>query len=206
LRYGGKNIIFDNSGGDVEAIIKYEQVTPEIKAELQEQSDDTYKKLTVNEKSGVDGYTLSDYIDINTGLREKHGISDELEPEIQAKIEYIDAAMDKFELARNIVVFRGDEAEHYRDWKVGKIEYLHGYTSTSVSESVVRENYTEYLGDRIKADRVIIEINVPKGTPSMYIGENTQAATNEEELLLKRGLKYKIIDRKDKFLKLEVVP
>jgi len=53
----------------------------------------------------------------------------------------------------------------------------------------------------------MIEIRVPKATNSIYIGSNTAYHKgNEYELLLGRGLNYKVIDRQKYRMIIEVTP
>ena len=50
-----------------------------------------------------------------------------------------------------------------------------------------------------------ITILVPKTTPCLFIGENTAFHSYQGELLLKRGLKYKVLSKTEDSMTLEVV-
>ena len=51
---------------------------------------------------------------------------------------------------------------------------------------------------------LMLEILVPKGTPCMFVGQNTSYSAYQGELILGRGLKYRVLEKTDKKLVLEV--
>jgi hypothetical protein len=51
----------------------------------------------------------------------------------------------------------------------------------------------------------MLEIRVPAGTKGLYIGEKTGFKVNQAELLLNRGLRYKVIEKSVGSMLLEVV-
>ena len=55
-----------------------------------------------------------------------------------------------------------------------------------------------------KENAIMLEIRVPRGTPSLYVGDNS-AYEFEAEFLLGRDLSFKVIDIIDDRLILEVV-
>jgi hypothetical protein len=101
------------------------------------------------------------------------------------------------------VAFRGDEAKYYEGWNIGDIKQLKAYTSTSVSSDVAQAFKDEVQGSGRAS--IMLEINVPKGTRGLYIGDNTGYDEKEAELLLGRGLYFKVVGRKGDILKLEAV-
>ncbi|MDR3087825.1 MAG: hypothetical protein LBU45_07750, partial [Azoarcus sp.] len=57
------------------------------------------------------------------------------------------------------------------------------------------------------SEPLILEVRVPSGTRSLYIGSNTAykgGSKNETELLLGRGLKYYVVEKKPGRMVLEV--
>jgi len=128
---------------------------------------------------------------------------DPMTPEVSRSIGLIDSAMDKFSLDKDIVVFSGTKASHYADWKVGDIKSIDAFLSTSVSRKK-----SEVFFKKIKRRSnppVMLEIYVPKGIKSIYIGDNTNYQDLEDEFLLGHGLKYKVVARIKDVLRLEVV-
>ena len=85
------------------------------------------------------------------------------------------------------------------------------YFSTAIDDKSAREYH-----DKVKAkggEPIMIEVRVPRGTMSMYIGSNTDVTLDkpevkdEHELLLAHGLKYRVLERdyEKKRMVLEVI-
>jgi hypothetical protein len=188
-----------NKGVDV-GVAKFDPVADELKERLQRQSDEVYGCLTAEEREAVDAYTDKIYLDINRYL---NGGAYKY-PKTPDYVNLIDSAMAKFELEDRITVYKGAEAVYYAHWKVGDIEPISVFLSTSISEDVAR--YFKNFKERWKYDEIILEINVPKGTRGIYIGNNTAFPSPQDEFFLGRGgLKYRVIERDRNILKLEVV-
>jgi len=200
------------------SIPKFEPLTKDEVAKLQQQSNDVYSnKLTKGsdprfaEKNALDGYTNGTYDAVNSLL---YGVSEEPEWRqelLLADIKLIDSAMDKWEQKDNIIVYRGARAKRYEGWAVGDERTIPAFVSTSVSKREAQRfcKYAEKEGDT----PIMIEIYVPKGARGIYIGENSAYPDQknaeflkEGEFLLGRGSKYRVIERNDNLLKLEVIP
>ncbi|GHT87948.1 hypothetical protein AGMMS49960_05580 [Betaproteobacteria bacterium] len=170
---------------------------------LQSQSDEVYRtKLTkggrFTEKGALDEYTNGSHYDVNPRL---YG-SKPMTPEVQRDIALIDAAMQKFHLDRDVVAFSGTKASHFADWNVGDTREIPAYLSTALDEKVAKAFAKK------DAAPLMLEIRVPGGTRSLYLGGNTAykgGGKNETELLLGRGLKYKVIEKTPDRMVLEVV-
>ena len=191
-----QNIGLQNAGNS--DIISYKVLTkPEID-ELQKQSDDVYKnKLTIDERTGLNYYTADDYKPLNDYL---YGFG-EGSTIIKDRIAQIDSAIDKFSLKEDIIVYRGTDNRYYSDWETGDVKTIDAYISSAVTKEEAEAYYK-----RVDLEPVMLEISVRKGTKSFYVGENNPEYGSEDELLLGRGLKYKVIERVGKTLKLEVIP
>jgi hypothetical protein len=175
-------------------------VTDAVKEELQQQSDAVYEMLTNSEREAVDYYTLLGSKAINSSLRDERYDSDK----IRGYAESIDSAMGKFELKRDIIAYRGDEARWYDDWEVNDVKPLKAFTSASVSETVAREKFADEAENRGERP-IFIEIYIPKGTRGIYIGSNTAYRHNQDEFLLGCGLNYRVTEKKGNILKLEAI-
>lgn len=161
---------------------------------MQKSSAECYNKLTSDEKKAMYEYTMSGYQDINDFLNNKFEGYDNT----QDFIEKIDNAISKYELKENLVTFRGSNKKHYLNYDVGDIINEKMYYSTSLNENIAKTFFND------KATPIMLEINVPKGTPSIYVGTNTDYDF-EAELLLGRNLKYKVLEKTDARMKLEVI-
>ena len=182
-------------------IIDYKALTkPEIN-ELQKQSDDVYKnKLTTDELVALTDYVGDGYEHINTYLYSENKNS----ALIQDKINQIDSAMDKFSLDKDIIVYRGTAYQYYTDWEVGGVKKIDAYLSSAVTKEKAQAFYDSIANEKEKP--VMMEISVPKGTKGIYVGDNNTVYGSEDELILGRGLTYKVLEFTENLLRLEVIP
>jgi len=142
--------------------------------------------LSEEEKDALKSYTAGGYHNINPYLR---GM--EIDPgaigQAQKEISLLDSAISKNLTQEPMVVKRGtglsalgvDDAESLR----GALLTDKGFLSTSTMDDV-----PFLYSAKHKADRVILEISVPKGTPHVNIGGA------EGEVLLGRGASIEIND------------
>jgi hypothetical protein len=180
--------------------IRLQPATEAIIGGLQRLSDEFYSRLTLSEFNAIGEYTKKTFEHINRYLNTGNAAS----PEIPDYVTHIDSAMAKFELEDEITVFKGTQAAWYDGWEAGRVEPIKLYMSTSVSKDVAQKYCDEVRSDG--ADAIILEIIVPKGTRGIYIGSNTKAQENEFEFLIGHGLKYRVVERDENTLKMEVIP
>lgn len=114
--------------------------------------------------------------------------------EYEKCVKDFDAALKKYPLDENILIWRGVTPEHYEDWEIGKEYSVPIYQSCAVLKN------SAWSGKGMT-----IKIRVPKGTPGAYI-DGHGSNPKEEEYVLTRGLKYKVLDKTEKIMELEVVP
>ena len=178
--------------------ITYNPVSDELKDKMQGQSNITFNNLTPGQTTAIKDYSDEspgkiDYNKINPALYDTKSMI----PEIQERVNEIDSIMKHVEVSNNLITYKGTEAKWYDDWKVGEIHDIKAFFSTSISKDVVLEDFSEFTNS------LLIEIQVPKGTNGLYLGTNSECDW-EEELLLNRGIKYKVLEKTDKFMKLEI--
>ena len=116
-------------------------------------------------------------------------------PNILQDIKALDSLLNRNKTPRNAKVFRAIKTKDYAkliESGEGTEFVFKGFTSTSAKEHIAEEFLKHYQETGQSA--MIAEINVPKGTPSFFIGPRSMHSNgyNEAELLLKRGLTYKI--------------
>lgn len=173
---------------------EYKKLTVTEIEKRQSSSDDAYKKFTLSEKEAIDEYSMGAYQDVNDYLNGKY-------PDYKIGKEItkdIDSAISKYTLTDNIVTYRGTEKKYYEGLTIGDKFSLKMYSSTSLNENIAKT----FMED--KENAIMLEIRVPKGTPSLYVGDNS-AYEFEAEFLLGRDLSFKVIDIIDDRLIVEVV-
>lgn len=116
-------------------------------------------------------------------------------PNILQDIKALDSLLNRNKTPRNAKVFRAIKTKDYAkliESGEGTEFVFKGFTSTSAKKHIAEEFLKHYQETGQSA--MIAEINVPKGTPSFFIGPRSMHSNgyNEAELLLKRGLTYKI--------------
>lgn len=177
-----------------------ENYNDEIVQELQVKSDEVYKQLRDEEiVGGLISYSEEYYQDINYYLREsKYADNDEeYQKFIKELTNNIDNSMSKFDLEDDIVVYKGTKFEYYKTLKVGATFEMKEFNSTSLLKNVANTF-------KDKNDGYCLEIRVPSKTKCVYLGNNS-ANVGESELLLNRGLKYKVISKDDNKMILDIV-
>lgn len=173
---------------------QYEIVSDKLKEIMQNESNETFKNFTEDQKKAMNLYTNNGYDAINSGLRN----ADLLIPQAKETIEHIDTIMNSAAVKNNLIVFRGTQAKYYNDWNVGDIKEFNTYMSTTVTKEIVIEDFSNYKKP------MFIEILVLKGTKGLFLGTNS-ACDWEDELLLDRNLKYRVLEKTEDFMKLLVL-
>lgn len=193
---------------------KFERLRDE---DLEREYDDKFNKLSKEEKQAILKYTselAGEYKNVNEVLN-KYGNdfkkiiewSEIHETDTDYVINGLDSIMKKNTINQNIKAIRmaNAEDENFINAKENSIINYNSYMSTTLS-NYIAEGYERRLKNNDKTP-LYIEIDIPKGTRGFYIGKNTNNVRNESELLLDRGLKYKVKEyNKEKgYIKLKVI-
>lgn len=174
--------------------INYKVMSDDEIKDFQVTSDVCYNKLSSDEKEAMYDYCMGGYQDINDYLNGKFEGYENIGKVITA----IDDAMSKYTLEQDMTVYRKTGLQFYDNYKEGDVFQEKMYYSTSLSKNIA-DNVSDYHDNPITA-----EIRVPKGTKSIYVGNNTEFEF-EAELLLGRDLSYKVVEKTDNNIILEVI-
>lgn len=113
--------------------------------------------------------------------------------------------MNKFELKEDIKVYRGlTDITDVKNLKIGDEFSPNTFYSTSVYKNIADEFMAETEDGDLVSNGIMLEIDVPKKTKCLYIG-NISEYEGEHELLLHHNLRYKVIDIVNNIFRLEVV-
>lgn len=123
-------------------------------------------------------------------------------------IKALDSLLERFKTPRDATVFRAIRKKDYAKYIEGGegTKFVQkGFVSTSTKEHIAKEFLDHYIETGQEA--LMAEIRVPKGTSGFFVGPRSMHshAYNEAELLLKRGLTYKIKAVSDDKIILEVI-
>jgi hypothetical protein len=175
---------------------QFKTVDAVTKEAFQDASNQVFATASVEQKAAALQYTKYDFVETNQFL---YGDEYFIRPEykdnlnkIKSRVKHLDKIIKEYKLTENIVTYRGTDAEYYIDWKVGKTYDLQGYVSTSLDK-----------GNEIVDRDFIIEMRIKKGTRGMYLGTNS-GHPGEDEFLLGRDRKYKVIEKTKKSMIVEV--
>ncbi len=163
--------------------------------------EETIKNLTKKERDSVEDYSDAGYTGINNILRGNVEILKEnyTEQEIEfykKDIKQIDSAIKKVgKYEKPITVLRGVSAKRFDldKLKAGSEMVLDGFQSTSISEDAA-ENFSK--------GGLILRIKTSEG---LFLNGAAQWKT-EQEILLPRDRKYKIINVRKGVLNIELLP
>ena len=171
-----------------------------------------HANLKTSEKSAVHAYTGNDYRDINDYLRRKKELNPSVLERVKQQVEKIDTALAQFELTDYIRLYRGMGRAGNDIITEEMIDTILdddlAYQSSSLKERIAKQFAISSAGGSGKTPYVY-EICMPPGKGrGAYIAPMSRYE-NEQEFLIARGTKYKIIDVKSEdnimYVKLEVV-
>jgi hypothetical protein len=177
----------------------YKILSPPQREEIQRQSDTVYNSLTNSQQKSLHDYTTYFHHQINGAL---YGV-DPMEVYIKEKIDNIEASIDKFSVDYNMTLFKGTNKEYYKDWEIGKIYKIDGYVSTSITKKTA-EGFFKWE-KKMENIPLMLEIRASKGIRGIYIGNNTGFHSPQNEFLLGKGLRYRVIDHIGDLMILEVI-
>jgi hypothetical protein len=162
-----------NDGADITAdLSKFtHKWTKQQQRAAYDYSDRHYEEINAYLRNGESGNVSSTAVET---IRELRGM---MRPTPQDVVTYRGVSLDTF----------GPDVTHENisDVLSGHTIVNDSFTSTSLSKNVVENHYSS---------AILFEINVPKGTPSVYIGDMTANESNDFELVIGDGTRMKIID------------
>lgn len=153
--------------------------------EIRSQSLSWRTGLSLQERNAVTVYTAAGYADINSFLR---GFSSAyLYEGNRVHSENLHAALSRARTDAEVVAYRGIGQSGMGGWArlsdeelVGRFVYDKGFVSTSLSRSGAFGGAT------------LLEIQVPRGSRGVYVGDISAVGKHEDELLLDRGQAFRI--------------
>jgi len=169
-----------------------------VKAALNS-TEQLWTTLNENQQKAIEHFSSVDYVPINSYLRtgkvENYDSSYVLDTkEVKDRIKQMDSVFDKVELPENTTVYRGINMELLEKMKdqliPGNTLEFSAFTSTTHDENVAK---TFARGSK----NAIFEIRLPKGSKALSI-ENHSGFKKESEILLNRGMKFKVVEVKTK--------
>ena len=158
-------------------------------------------EITKDEERSLGRYSGIAYKEINHYLNNGKLIDDVdwTEDEIKGYIKDINEAINKSTLNYNVKLYKGTKAKYYEKFNVGDTFELKMFNSTSLKENVA-DRFQKY-----EEDRITLEIRARKGTKAIYMGDNYGILQNEQEILLQKNLKYKVLEKEKNRIVLEVL-
>lgn len=169
-----------------------------------EEMSEYVRHLDNAQKQAIADYTVGDFVEINTGLRDARGEWDATPSAWKGDIGAMTEAFDTNPLPAMTLYRGGSSSEVSRLFEQGKLHGAilrdDGFTSTSLDPGVV-EGFVE-LGreggwddEDAETDKIAIRetISVPGDTPGGYVA-SLSAFPEQEEVVLQRGNKRRIDD------------
>lgn len=159
-------------------------------------------ELSLDEKNAIHQYGTTAYRPINAGLRDGWDVSTNPAfknyyqvdvDEAKLASEYIDSAMSKTALAKDVTVLRGAQIPELKNLTDSQ---LIGMTITDAGFLSTTTGNFQYMVDKMTSyttQRQVFEIKVPKGSQAIDMnGLELAKYDYEQELILPRGTKLKI--------------
>ncbi|MFI6578831.1 ADP-ribosyltransferase [Nocardiopsis sp. NPDC050513] len=147
--------------------------------------------LSEDHQRALSGYSASpphspNYTDYNDYLRSPY---DDPPAWLEGDLRLIDEALGGRPLPNDVVVSRGTGLGHLGvdPWELtgGNFTYTNkGYLSTSLGS----------VPGLYQSKEAVLHLRVPAGTPALWMPEVSRSGAAERELLLGRGIEYRIVD------------
>lgn len=200
-----QNVRFKTGGLDSRSYVESKRPLANFRALPQEQAVDVLRKESeewIKGLSDIEKHAIKKYT-YNSGDKKPNRFFERLNamlrgdlPEDERLREYantISKAIKKNKLQHDIICYRNLDINIYKDFDIGDILEEAQFISTSVVESSA-------LSKPYK-----VTLYVPKGSPCAYI-ESISKFPKQNELLFDKGCKFKVLSKKEKEIKLEVIP
>lgn len=141
----------------------------------------------------TDKAALQNYTDDLKDVNRKMVDGKELSPDESTMVDKVSKILDKNKTTDDMVVYSGTNKKH-ADVIENSLEPIHhpSFVSSSISPNIAR-GFAEKHGGHI------IELHIPKGTPSAYVS-HISAHDGEREVILPRGMKINIDHTKRKVM------
>jgi len=122
------------------------------------------------------------------------------------QVALMDEALGSSVLPDDVITWRLVDQEAIGPLNVGSVFRDDGYTSTSLAREVI-DDFDPENWDMTQAV-YRFKVYVPRGYNAAYIGEGFDEFFNQEELLLKRGSRFRVrgINHQTGIINLEVIP
>lgn len=154
-----------------------------------EASSEQWKRdLSNREETTINEYTMYNNKSINEYLRDGK-VSDFEEEELIVQIDAIDSALSKYRLQENVTLYRAGNSNDLN-------KEFASFVSTSTSQALAED----YLSPSKGADTLFI-IQASKGTGKGAYVASISEVPDEQEFLLNRGLKPRIVNRSTREIK-----
>lgn len=149
---------------------------------------DVKNKLNADEDGAINTYVEGSDV-FNATLRDNKKLSMHFKP----LVESLDSAIANSTVKSDTTVYRVVGEDIYRKLKSGDVFSDSGYVSTTTSRTAADDIKEGRTGNGV-FDR-IVEINIPKGFPGLDINKTVgpHPYSHEKELLLPRGLSFKVL-------------
>lgn len=169
---------------------------------VDKESDRVYAKAReMGTIGGINTYTEEYYMDVNYYLRNNDfppGATEPYKDYVKEITLGTEKTINEYQLKENLTTYKGTSSKYYENYNVGDTFEMKEFNSTSINKKVAESVFLD------KENPYTLEIRVSKGTNAMYLGKNS-ANSNEYELLINRNTSYKVIEKNEKGMILEVV-
>lgn len=168
----------------------FKEVKDDLKLRMEYNSNKIFDKLKMQDLDVIESYVHNDYELYNQYLANPD--FQDIDEDSIKNIEKIEKIISKSKMENNIKVYRGTQKSFIANKDIGDNIDDGIFLSTSINKE-----QAEHFA-KLTNDSVLYEINVPKGSKALYIGNNLDDSEEdgyEQELLLSKNTKMKITDK-----------
>lgn len=176
-----------------EKIIKQDQ---KIIEKVHRQLTNSFVPLNPDEENSLSWYAMSGYLNINNYLYNGHqeGTRYSDAQDLEQKVQILDNVFAKTGAPFDYTTYSGlSERYNPKDFEIGNDYTFRGFISTSLDYKLCITDFTDKPKKK-KSGRVILQLEVRQGHPSIYLDPIVKDVTskNEYETLLPRGTTIRV--------------
>lgn len=151
-----------------------------------------YNTLNDDEKDAMKKYCSYHYKDMQKLLLNKETSGEDSTNDLKRWIKNLDKTLDNTQIGKDVVLWRGDNLNHYAKYNPGDTIEFKIYSSCSLNERIA-SRFCD-INKNMDKQPVLVKILAPKETKGFYMGDYA-TGMGEQEVTLSRKNKYKLVSR-----------
>jgi len=204
ITWKNRRILVNDNGNIINNSYKKYQNNNEILKDFYDYYEKVFNNMDSETKEAFKKYAYTDFADmnkLNLGINIDNNATKSYQEKLKNYMNKMDKEINKHTFKENITLYRGTNYDYFKNYKVGDEIEISTYLSTSLNEKIANEFKQK---GRNSNNPIMVEIQCPKGSNGIYMGDYVQSY-NEQEVILPRNQKYKYISKENNKIILRII-